>query len=165
MNDDAAIRDAIIRAEAMGIIIFTSASNSGVNESRAFPASMDRVLGVYAADGHGNPGEMNPNPLSHRDDISTLGVAIPSPLAEDELLADGTSFSTSIATAITANILSLVEACFGESEEDEALRLRASGSDGMRLLFLKAAVPRVGYDYIYPHRVAKDRSTIDGVRD
>lgn len=164
MNDDEGIEDAISKAEAEGIIVFAAASDDEANKPRAIPASMDKVLAIHATDGNGNPCKGNPDPVKHCANISTLGESIASPLRENKLLS-GTSYSTAIASGMAANILTLVDACFGEWEEDKRLRRRAFRREGMRRILLEASGIRHGYDYVCPDRVAKDRDTMDGCRD
>lgn len=66
---------------------------------------------------------------------------------------------------MAANILTLVDACFGESEEDKRLHRQAFRRQGMRRIFLEASRIRNRYDYVCPGRVAEDRDTMDGHRD
>lgn len=155
INETKSIYEAIDKAEGQGIIVFAAASNNGANTPRAFPASMDKVLAIHATDGYGKSSNMNPNPLEDSPNFSTLGESIPSPLKEGELLPSGTSFSTPIAAGMAANILTLVEACFdGSEEDDERLRDRAFKREGMGRIFKKAASRGPdGYRYVCPGMV------------
>ncbi|RSL50326.1 hypothetical protein CEP54_011989 [Fusarium duplospermum] len=68
------IKKTIKEAESNGVIFFVAASTNGVHAGRSFPATLDTVLCIHATDGKGNKGSMNPDPESHRDNFSALGL-------------------------------------------------------------------------------------------
>lgn len=124
---------------------------------------MDKVLAIHATDGHGNPSKMNPSPMNHHHNFSTLGESIPSPLKGGGYLPPGTSFSTPIAAGMAANMLTLAVECLGESEKDKALRRFAFKRAGVLRIFNKASQDRCGYNYVCPSRVAEDRDAVDEI--
>ena len=150
---NAAIQAAIESAEAMGVIIFAAASNYGGNTSRAFPASVDKVLCIHAADGYGNPSGINPSVRRWCENISTLGVAIRS-FCEYDVYLDGTSYSTPVAAAIAANVLRFVRDETKAGNLTEYQRKQAFSRGGMRNILLAMSEARFGggYDYVVPWR-------------
>ncbi|KAI8689253.1 Subtilisin-like protein [Fusarium keratoplasticum] len=134
------IKAAIRRAESLGIICTAAASNYGSNQARSFPAKLDQVLCIHAGDGNGNKSGLNPTPLPWRDNLSTLGVCIPS-VWEDEDEGDhyisGTSYAAPVAAGIAANVLRDAHSC-----------------SGMRHIMLAMCEPqhRDGYWFVIPWR-------------
>jgi len=143
------IKKAIKDAEHAGVIIFAAASNNGANSRRSFPASLDNVLCIHATDGGGNKSVMNPPPDLHRENLSTLGVAVPS-IWEPGMHLSGTSYATPVAAAIAALVLVFIQDATAAKKMTEDLRDDAFSRDGMKNILLKMAVPNDGYSYIAP---------------
>jgi hypothetical protein len=106
---DSAIGDALgmLSKDGFRPLIFAAASNEGLNrEGRSFPASDDRVIGVYTLDGLGNDASgLNPPFLDDCPNFATFGHGVKVKWAGEDLTKSGTSFSTPILAAITANYL------------------------------------------------------------
>ncbi|KAG5800746.1 hypothetical protein H9Q69_000305 [Fusarium xylarioides] len=154
IDEDSRIERAIEAAEAKGVIVFAAASENEANKTRAFPASMAKVLAIHSTDGQGNIGYLNPASLDSEPNISTLGESIRSPLNDSAPLLNGVSYSTAIASGMGANILTLAHACCDESEE---LRRRVFTWGGMKNILLSISGGRDGdgYNYVCPIWVAK----------
>lgn len=114
---------------------------------------MDTVLAIHATDGNGNPCGFNPSPLEKAMNFSTLGTAIRSPLGDGTFVPSGASFSTPIAAGMAANILTLVENYFNESDNDGRTWYLAHRRTGMKAIFKKVSVNRYNYDYLCPSRL------------
>ena len=127
------------------------------NNPRPFPARLEKVLAVHSTDGKGNGSFENPKALYDDINISTLGESIESPLGDGELL-DGTSYATAIASGMAANILTLVDAYFSETKDDQEIRRRVFKWEGMRRIFrhISGGPDRQGYNYVCPVMVAQD---------
>ncbi|KAM0429963.1 hypothetical protein ACHAPT_005967 [Fusarium lateritium] len=151
MPKASAVRRIIKKAENDGIIIFAAASNCGIHSGRSFPASLDTVLCIHAADGNGNKSAMNPNPEPYRDNLSTLGVAIPSD-REEGVSISGTSYATPVAAGMAAVILAFMDAAVAAGEMQPEDREEAFDRQGMRRILLKMSVSRDGYNCIVPWR-------------
>lgn len=103
------MRPIIDRLVNKGKLIFAAASNSGTNGKRAYPAKQEGVFAIHALTEDGrSPGNMNPPPDKILDNFATLGYRIPSRWKGSDKLISGTSFSTSIAVAIAANLLEFI---------------------------------------------------------
>ncbi|KAF5246036.1 hypothetical protein FAUST_1447 [Fusarium austroamericanum] len=126
-----AVKKIIKEAENDGVIMFVAASNKGINTGRSFPATLDTVLCIHAADGKGNKGGMNPDPEPHRDNFSTLGVAIPS-IWENGVYLSGTSYATPVAAAMAAVILAFIEAAVAAGQMPKEIRDEAFDRQGMK---------------------------------
>lgn len=148
-GDNDAISHAIERAEGEGVIMFAAASNYGGNTGRAFPARLEQVLCIHASDGNGNKSGMDPSPRAGRENLSTLGVAIPS-VTEKETYLSGTSYSTPVAAGIAANILRFIQNLADTNMLAEKYRIKAFSRTGMRNILLAMSNDRDGYRYIAP---------------
>ncbi|KAM0425638.1 hypothetical protein ACHAPT_009170 [Fusarium lateritium] len=156
-----AIRGAIRAAESAGIICTVAASNYGGNETRSFPAKMDQVLCIHAGDGNGNKSGLNPTPLDWRDNISTLGVCIPSEWeGEEGQYVSGTSYAAPVAAGIAANVLRFVQYATDQGLMTQPQRMSAFSCSGMRHMLLAMRERRDGYDFVMPwRRMWSDGST------
>jgi subtilisin family serine protease len=146
-----AVKRIIREAEKDGVIVFVAASNNGANTARSFPATLDTVLCIHANDGKGNKGSMNPEPEPNRDNLSTLGVAVPS-VWENGVYLSGTSYATPVAAAITAVILCFVEAAVTANQMPNESKEEAFDREGMKGILLSMSVLRDGYNCIVPWR-------------
>ncbi|KAM5342058.1 hypothetical protein ACJ41O_015089 [Fusarium nematophilum] len=152
-NASEEIRGAIRDAEAAGIICTIAASNYGSNEMRSFPAKLDQVLCIHAGDGNGNKSGLNPTPLRWRDNLSTLGVCIPSEWrGEEDHYVSGTSYAAPVAAGIAANVLRFVQWATDEGFMTQPQRMNAYSCAGMRHIMLAMCEPRDGYDFVMPWR-------------
>jgi len=87
-------------------LIFAAASNTGGNGSRPWPAKEPGVFCVHAANERGNTSrDMNLTPDAILDNFSTLGLDIASHWNGSDRSISGTSYSTGVAAAISANVL------------------------------------------------------------
>ncbi|WP_171720215.1 S8 family peptidase [Paenibacillus phytohabitans] len=101
-NDDAALREAIQRANDAGIIIIASGSNSS-GGIVGFPASYDEVISVTSVDKHDVIGAKSPR---GKVDYSAPGVDIISTMANGGYkMMSGTSFAAPHLTGVTALLL------------------------------------------------------------
>ncbi|KAG5756142.1 hypothetical protein H9Q72_001103 [Fusarium xylarioides] len=160
IDEDSRIKRAIRAAEAKNIIVIAAASENEANKTRAFPASMKKVLAIHSTDGQGRICYLNPYPLDTEPNISTLGESIRSPLNgfnDRGPLLDGVSYSTAIASGMAANILTLAHAYLDDSEDGQQPRDEVFTWDGMTNIFLNISggPDRDGYNYVCPIRVAK----------
>ncbi|PON20790.1 hypothetical protein TGAM01_v210298 [Trichoderma gamsii] len=107
LDPTSGMKESIKRLVEAGKIIFAAASNSGGNQTRAFPANQDGVFCIHVSDGLGNKVGINPTPVSD-DNFSTLGNAIDSKWKGDEVYINGSSFAAPVAAAIAANALEFI---------------------------------------------------------
>lgn len=143
-----AIEDAIERASKADILMFAAASNEGGNKkTRSRPGLSSKVICIHACDGKGNKGAMNPNPVKHRGNFSTLGVAVPSFWKKKAVYKSGTSFATPIAAAFAADILEFANF---KCEFKEENKIQLYTQDGMEAVFRAMSIPRDKYDYLQP---------------
>ncbi|KAJ9133325.1 hypothetical protein NKR23_g10837 [Pleurostoma richardsiae] len=159
------IEKAIADAEYAGIILFAAASNYGGNKYRSFPASDSKVICMHVTDGEGVPDGMNPSPLDHRDNFSTLGAGIESNWNGKTVCLAGTSFSTPVAVGIAANTLAFVKGQVIDGRLNESDGRVAHTCDGMRKIFLGMSQRRHGYDYVVPWHWDwfAEEATVDGL--
>ncbi|UPK95908.1 hypothetical protein LCI18_006843 [Fusarium solani-melongenae] len=146
-----AVRKIIKEAEKAGVIMFVAASNNGANTGRSFPATLPTVLCIHATDGKGNKGDMNPEPEDNRENLSTLGVAVPS-VWEKSVYLSGTSYATPVAAAMAAVILCFIEAAVAANKMPEEIKEEAFDREGMKSILMSMAVLRDGYNCIFPWR-------------
>jgi hypothetical protein len=106
---DDAIEDAVGQRTAEGhrSLVFAAASNHGLSEKRrSYPGRDSKVIGVYTLDGLGNSaGSLNPPLMGDRFNFGTLGAGIDIKWDDEDDFASGSSYSTPILAAITANYL------------------------------------------------------------
>ncbi|RSL40082.1 hypothetical protein CEP53_013603 [Fusarium sp. AF-6] len=145
------IKKIIKEAENSGVIFFVAASNNGVHAGRSFPATLDTVLCIHATDGRGNTGSMNPDPESHRDNFSTLGVAIPS-VWENGVYLSGTSYATPVAASMAAVILGFIKAAVAAGKMPKESIEEVFDRQGMKNILLAMTMLRDGYNCIVPWR-------------
>jgi hypothetical protein len=129
------IKKAIKYAASHHVLMFAAASNNGINETRAFPATIKQhVIGVHASDGNGNDGGINPEPLDNDYNFETLGIALLAPRlrAAGWVYKEGTSFATAVAAGIAAVMLDM-----GDRPEimTELTRKRLRTCEGMKKMF------------------------------
>lgn len=144
------IENAISEAERSGIIIFAAASNHAGNPSISFPAQLENVIRIYAADGEGIPDPMNPTYQGETENFSTLGVAIQSSWKGTDVFKSGTSFATAIAAGIAANVLAYID---GQAEKGNlipTLRNFAHTRKGMSKIFSAMSADQFHYNYVTP---------------
>ncbi|PMD46968.1 subtilisin-like protein [Hyaloscypha variabilis F] len=152
LNDQPIIKEAIKNAEKEGVIFFAAASNYGGNTPRLFPAKLhDRVLCIHASDGAGNKSGMDPTPKPFSENLSTLGVAIPS-ISEPGVFVSGTSYSTPVMVGMAANILRFVQHVTNEGLLTEEQRIEAFTRMGVRNILLAMSDVRDKYNYVTPWR-------------
>ena len=135
-SDQTDIKQAIEDAENNGVIFFAAASNYGGHSGRKFPAKLDKVLCLHASDGNGNKSGMDPSPKPLSENLTTLGVAIPSIWEKGVYLA-GTSYSTPVAVGIAANVLRFIEHVAKEDLLTEEQRNEAFSRTGMRKILVR----------------------------
>lgn len=150
-DNQPAIKKAIENAENDGSVFFAAASNYGGNTSRLFPAKLDKVLCIHASDGHGNKSGMDPSPKMYSENISTLGVAIPS-IWKDGVYLSGTSYSTPVAAGIAANVLRFVQHVADAGMLTQEQRNEAFSRTGIKNIMLAMSEPRDQYQYVTPWR-------------
>ncbi|KAI0436887.1 hypothetical protein F4803DRAFT_198484 [Xylaria telfairii] len=86
------------------VIIFASASNYGLNESRTYPARDGRVICVHALDGLGGSDSINPA-TDAKASYGTLGLGVKLSWQGKAACHSGTSYATPILAAISATLL------------------------------------------------------------
>lgn len=154
-NANEGIRGVIRDAESKGIICTVAASNCGSNDTRSFPAKLDQVLCIHTGDGNGNKSGQNPTPMSRKENLSTLGVCIPSVWeGEDGHYVSGTSFAAPVAAGIAVNVLQFVQYAKDQGWMTEIQYKNAYSCSGMRYIMLAMCEPqaRDGYDFVVPWR-------------
>lgn len=139
----------IKEAENSGVVIFVAASNNGVNSGRSFPATLDTVLCIHAIDGKGNRGSMNPEPESHRDNNSVLGVTVPSAW-DNGVYLSGPSSTTPVAAGMTAVALGFIKATVPASKMPTGSIEESFDRQGMKNIQLAMTMLRDGYNCIVP---------------
>jgi hypothetical protein len=112
-EDIPSISTALNQALRAGVLIFSSASNTGANYPITFPARLQGIFCIGSADGLGAPSTFNP-PFEGEEKYSALGEAVlgacpqclsdqPGYDAETQMIRrDGTSTATPIAAGIAA---------------------------------------------------------------
>ncbi|WAO84616.1 Subtilisin-like protein [Fusarium falciforme] len=154
---------AICRAESLGIICTAAASNYGSNQTRSFPAKLDQVLCIHAGDGNGNKCEQNPTPLRRSDNLSTLGVCIPSEWEDEEgHYISGTSYAAPVAAGIAANVLRFVRYATARGLMTQFQYDYAHSRSGMKRIMLAMCETqqRDGYEFVTPwRRIWREGST------
>lgn len=154
------ILEAIREARAKGVLLFAAAGNEGGNGGVAWPARLNDVICVAAADSNGNPVGFNVTDERHHR-ICTLGKAVPScefvkSSNTQKVYRNGTSFATPIAVAIAAIVLGYIDKSKGIDPKLNPERLKQSlrTQPGMESVLCKTCVQkdgkRAGYSYIAP---------------
>jgi subtilisin family serine protease len=156
--EDQIIKAAIRKAFDKGIILFASASNSGVNPRFpiSFPANIRQVICIHSSDGNGNPSSHNP-PETPDCNLAVLGEGIAAAwprhlqtTRQDGLqVASGSSVATPIAAGIAALILEY-SAQGGAAAEVVTNWTRLKHCDEMRKLFRSISRERAGYSSVAP---------------
>jgi subtilisin family serine protease len=111
-----ALAQAIENAYEQGILIVASASNDGWNKDVVdFPARMDKVFCIGAADGKGNPSRFSP-PTEGVEKYSTLGEGVlgavngtSEEIHNTKARRDGASTATAVATGLIALFLEYIQ--------------------------------------------------------
>ncbi|KAH6953871.1 peptidase S8/S53 domain-containing protein [Ilyonectria sp. MPI-CAGE-AT-0026] len=101
-------------------IIFAAVSNGGLNEPCFFSAICRNVICVYASDGKGNDGGINPKGEMD-ENFMTLGVAVELIAYGEFVYKSGTSYATPIAAGIAASFLHIAQnltMLFEEAKQD-----------------------------------------------
>lgn len=143
-DDQPCIRSAIRRSIDLrneSIIYLAAASNSGSNDSEAFPAKLDYVISVRATDSYGQFEVFNP-PCHNLDKnaIGTLGRDVPAAWKTDY---DGTvkySSGTSVATAVAAGLAAVLLGYVQDQSTKETFHLvdsRLRMREGMQAMFME----------------------------
>ncbi|KAK4652897.1 hypothetical protein QC762_503500 [Podospora pseudocomata] len=141
---DKGVSDAIDRAVTARphpTLIFAAASNSGLNSRPTFPATHDKVIGVYSLDGYGNDnGGLNPSRKPGGTYFGTLGVGIEMLWNNKKEARSGSSYDAPIAAGIAANCLVWPEHMLkkGYFSQDQYTWLRTI--EGMRYMLSKQAM-------------------------
>lgn len=141
---DKRVSDAIDRAVTTRphpTLVFAAASNSGLNSRPSFPATHDKVIGVYALDGYGNDnGGLNPSRQPGGTYFGTLGVGIEMLWNNKKEARSGSSYAAPIAAGIAANCLVWLEHMLkkGHFSQDQYTWLRTI--EGMRYMLRKQAM-------------------------
>lgn len=143
-DDQPCIRSAIRRSIDLrdeSIIYFAAASNSGSNESEAFPARLHSVISVRATDSQGQFEGFNPPRHNlEKNAIGTLGRDVPgawnSEYDATEKYSSGTSVATAVAAGLAAVLLGYVQVQSARETfpmVDSRLRTR----EGMQAMFME----------------------------
>ena len=157
------IENAIRLADRRGVLVVAAASNSGGNRPIAWPARMDQVLCINAADAFGNPCDFTPTYRSHSDNFSVLGKSVkpcwPDHLGEGTTKEkSGTSTATPIAAGIAAIVLDFMRITLSERleiipDDEIAIYRKLRTTAGMRSIFRLMADQRANYDYVVPWKL------------
>lgn len=162
-----AIQAAINFAESRDVIMIAAASNVGGNETRAWPARLDKVICVYASDGEGNPCSFNPTSQINSDNFSVLGDGVEScwpphlrigNVKGHQVRKSGTSTATPIAAGIAAIILEFVRRHLSNtavvlSDSDINHFRKVWTTPGMKAIFRLMVHPRENFDYLVPWKL------------
>lgn len=99
------VANAITRARAKQILIFSAVSNTQNMDRIYFPArDHEQVLGIFSTNsGNRESGDINPSPDNRPHSFAIFGQGIE--ITENLPLVSGTSYSTSIAAGLAALIL------------------------------------------------------------
>ncbi|KAH0420861.1 hypothetical protein CcaCcLH18_13765 [Colletotrichum camelliae] len=134
-----------------GKLIFASASNSGGNGRRAYPAKETGVFAIHATNPEGtSPEGLNPPCISSEGvyNFATFGYQVPSRWNGRDTYITGTSFATPIAAAIAANVLDFVQRAPLKIQFTNPRYFFSFG--GMRSVFVRLSSRMGNYDYIRP---------------
>lgn len=122
-------------------LVFAAASNSGLNSRPTFPATHDKVIGIYSLDGYGNDnGGLNPSRQPGDTYFGTLGVGIEMLWDDKKEARSGSSYAAPIAAGIAANCLVWLEDMLtrGFLSQEQYKWLRTI--EGMRYMLRKQAM-------------------------
>lgn len=143
-DDQPCIRSAIRRSIDLrneSIIYLAAASNSGSNDSEAFPARLNYVISVRATDSYGQFEGFNPPCHDlEKNAIGTLGRDVPAAWKSDHSATVKYSSGTSVATAVTAGLAAVLLGYVQDQSARETFnmvdsRLRKHG--GMQAMFME----------------------------
>jgi hypothetical protein len=160
-NDE--IDHAINNALRKNKLLFAAASNSGgLSDRPSRPALRSDVMCIYATDGLGNRGTMNP-PVDKSNSpfhFSTLGVAVPCRWRRTPVWKSGTSFATPIAAGFAASVLEFVKSVEYSWTVSEVSREVLYEKRGMEAVFNAMSVPVTGdLRFVHPiHLWTDERS-------
>jgi hypothetical protein len=159
-NDE--IDEAIDNAVKKDKLLFAAASNNGaLSTGPSRPARRSDVMCIYASDGLGNRGPMNP-PVDKNEALfhfSTLGVAMPFKWQNKEVWKSGTSFATPIAAGFAASVLYFVESVDYTWTTTKFRRRVLYQKYGMEAVFKAMSVSVGDMRFVHPiHLWENDRS-------
>jgi len=159
------LRKAVNEAAGQSILMFAAASNNGFNSIPAFPARHNAVFCIFAADGNGGRGPVNPKAEAQKFNFSTLGQAVNSawPTKLDHTSwkrKSGTSFATPVAAGIAASILLYARQNLSVEEAD---RLRSH--DKMQKMLRYLSDSRDGYNVISIRQLERHEHTLSTMKE
>jgi hypothetical protein len=147
LEDYDAVREAIVRANAAGILIFAAAANWGNRDPVAYPAANDEVFCVFASDGLNKVPGYNTVARNHAVNFAFLGNDVD--VHRNGLnLSSGTSTATALLAGFAAQIIdfSRHSDSIGAVINSPKLRTRA----GMRKLLMQISNKNEGFHCITP---------------
>lgn len=149
-DEPLSIIEALNDARRLGIIILASASNEGANHTIAFPARLNSVICIGAADGKGSRSSFSP-PFMGEEKYSALGETVlgARPLRNDGegeteyyCRRSGTSTAVAVAAGIVAFLIDYTRQFIERGKG-------ADNWDNLQKLFLKMSEATAGESYRY----------------
>lgn len=147
-SNPSSVTEALNEAHRRGIIILASASNEGANDDIAFPARLENVFCIGAADGKGSRSSFSP-PFLSEEKYSALGEAVMGawPLCKngeaevnDSCRQSGTSTAVAIAAGIVALLIDYTRQFYERGKG-------ADNRNNLRKIFLKMSEATEGESY------------------
>lgn len=143
-DDQPCIREAIwdsIYHRRESITYLAAASNSGSNDSEAFPARLNSVISVRATDSHGQFEVFNPPRRNlEKNAIGTLGRDVPGAWKSEYNATDKYSSGTSVATAVAAGLAAVLLGYVQDQSARETFKMvdsRLRTHIGMQAMFME----------------------------
>ena len=132
------VKRALEYAETHSVLVLASASNSGRNTTRGWPAQFDKVVCVHATDGDGTAYHLNPSPYSKAHNFAVLGESVQGWHPPDSKTGEPKSVyrsGTSSAAPIAAGIAAVLIRVLRHGQESYINGLLAHRKEGGRVRY------------------------------